>query len=188
MKQSTREKILDAVFSLIYIHGYNGTSISMILKECKIPKGSFYHYFKTKKDVVLSVIKERLHPKMDEFYDLQPLNNEHPIDTISRNILKAAEKNELILYGCPLNRLNQQMSFIDEEFEMQINNIYKKIKDKIVNILQKSSLKNNIDIETLSEFIITSVWGSLSLSPKNSSKEKYINSIKHLITYLNTLK
>ncbi|MEA2099688.1 MAG: TetR/AcrR family transcriptional regulator, partial [Campylobacterota bacterium] len=50
-KQPTREKILDAVFALVYVNGYNGTSMAMILKECGIPKGSLYHYFKSKKEM-----------------------------------------------------------------------------------------------------------------------------------------
>ncbi|WP_256444116.1 TetR/AcrR family transcriptional regulator [Sulfurovum mangrovi] len=41
-EQPTREKILDVVFELVYMHGYNGTSMSMILKSCDIPKGSLY--------------------------------------------------------------------------------------------------------------------------------------------------
>jgi TetR/AcrR family transcriptional repressor of nem operon len=47
---------------LVYTNGYNGTSMSMILEECNIPKGSLYHYFKSKKEMVLAVIKERLAP------------------------------------------------------------------------------------------------------------------------------
>lgn len=68
--QPTREKILDVVYALVYIHGYNGTSMSMILKECGIPKGSLYHFFTSKKEMVLAVLKERISPKMDEFYQL----------------------------------------------------------------------------------------------------------------------
>ncbi|MCF6340321.1 MAG: TetR/AcrR family transcriptional regulator [Sulfurimonas sp.] len=48
-KQSTRNKILDTVFTLVHIHEYNGTSMSMVLKKCGIPKGSLYHCFESKK-------------------------------------------------------------------------------------------------------------------------------------------
>lgn len=75
MSPSTREKILDAVFKLVYIHGYNGTSMSMIIEATKLPKGSLYHHFKSKKDMVLAVIKEKLYPRMDEFYALQKQEN-----------------------------------------------------------------------------------------------------------------
>ena len=187
-KQSTRDKILDAVSALLYVNGYNGTSMSMILNKCAIPKGSLYHYFKSKKEMVLAVIKERLSPRMDEFYALEHIDNEHEINTIINSILKVTLKEELIMYGCPLNRLNQEMSPIDKDFEVEINAIYDKIRDKIINLLKNSNLKDGVDRDSLAEFIIATVWGSLSLSPTQSSKERYLQSVNHLITYLKSLK
>jgi len=186
--QPTREKILDAVFALVYVNGYNGTSMAMILKECNIPKGSLYHYFKSKKAMVLAVVRERLSPRMDEFYELKIVDDEHGIDTIITSILKVTHKEELLRYGCPLNRLNQEMSPVDKDFEFAINIIYEKIKNKTQNLLDNSSLKKVIDNESLAEFIIASVWGSLSLSPTQSSKKRYLASVKHLILYLKSLK
>lgn len=187
-KQSTRDKILDAVFALVYVNGYNGTSMSMILNRCDIPKGSLYHYFKSKKEMVLAVIKERLSPRMDEFYALEHVDNEHEINTIINSILKVTQKDELIMYGCPLNRLNQEMSPIDKDFEKEINAIYERIRGKIINLFKNSDLQDGVDRDSLAEFIIATVWGTLSLSPTQSSKERYLQSVNHLITYLKSLK
>ncbi len=187
-KPSTREKILDAVFELVYIHGYNGTSMSMILEACQIPKGSLYHHFKSKKEMVLAVIQERIAPRMDEFYQLDKIDNEHEINTLINSILKVSNKNELVSYGCPLNRLNQEMSPVDKEFEKSINAIYEKMRNKITSLLKNSHLKENVDHESLAEFVIATVWGNLSLSPKQSSKERYLHAINHLIAYLKSLK
>lgn len=65
MGSTTRDKILDATFKLVYKYGYNGTSTAMVFKECNIPKGSLYHYFKSKKELVLAVVTERIAPKID---------------------------------------------------------------------------------------------------------------------------
>ena len=187
-KQSTREKILDAIFILVYINGYNGTSMSMILKECSIPKGSLYHYFKSKKEMVLAVIKERLAPRMDDFYSFSNNENKHSVDILIDTIIKISQKEQLIKYGCPLNRLNQEMSSIDKDFESAITHIYNHIKEKIVLLLHKSNLKKDINIEELSEFVIANVWGALSLSPAQSSKKRYLNTVSCLIEYLESLK
>ena len=187
-KQSTREKILDAVFSLVYINGYNGTSMSMILKECAIPKGSLYHHFKSKKEMVLAVIKERLAPRMDEFYALQKTDGKHEINTLINTVKQITQRENTIIYGCPLNRLNQEMSLIDKDFEFEINLIYEKMKEKIKNLLQNSDLKDGVNRDSLAEFVIASMWGSLSLSPSQSSTERYLESIKHLSSYLESLK
>ncbi len=187
-KQSTREEILDAIFMLVYTNGYNGTSMSMILKECNIPKGSLYHYFKSKKEMVLAVIKERLAPRMDEFYSFSNDKNKHSIDILVDTIIKISQKEQLVKYGCPLNRLNQEMSFMDKDFEVAISQIYNHIKEKIVFLLYKSNLNKDINIEELSEFVIASGWGALSLSPTQSSKKRYLDTVSYLINYLRSLK
>ncbi|MDY0195363.1 MAG: TetR/AcrR family transcriptional regulator [Sulfurovaceae bacterium] len=186
MSPSTREKILDAVFKLVYIHGYNGTSMSMIIEATKLPKGSLYHHFKSKKDMVLAVIQERLYPRMDEFYALGKQENEHAIDTIINTVLKIATKDELIRFGCPLNRINQEMSLIDSDFKVQIDGIYYHIKQKIYNLLSESRLKDDVDKDSLSAYIIANVWGCLG--PQNNSKESFLNCSKHLIDYLQSIK
>ncbi len=188
MQQPTREKILDAVFALVYTQGYNGTSMSMILEACSIPKGSLYHYFPSKKAMVLAVLKERIAPRMDTFYDLKNYNSDHEIDVIIAAIVKVAHKSELLEYGCPLNRLNQEMAPVDKDFAYEINIIYEKLKFKIVHLLSNSSLQEEVNIDSLSECIIATVWGALSLSPQQSSKTRYLQTVSHLITYLNTLK
>lgn len=186
--QPTREKILDITFMLVYINGYNGTSISMILKECEIPKGSLYHHFKSKQDIVLTVIKERLFPKMDAFYNFNNSDGKHPIDILIDSIINVSNNELLIKYGCPLNRLNQEMSPLDRKFENAITPIYNHIKEKIILLLENVDFNSSISTENLSEYIIASVWGALSLSPAHSSKDRYLNTVDFLISYLNYIK
>jgi len=186
--QPTREKILDTVFKLVYMNGYNGTSMSMILKECGIPKGSLYHYFKSKKEMVLAVVKERINPRMDEFYQLDVQEENDGIDTIIVAILKVSKKEILVSYGCPLNRLNQEMSPVDVDFDEAINSIYERLTAKIKTLLENTQLKEDVDKASLAEFIIATVWGSISLSPKNSSVSRYQATINHLVNYLKSLK
>ena len=82
IKKQTRDLILDVTFSIIYQLGYNATGISAILKECNTPKGSLYHYFKSKKELVLAMIKERLSPKMDMLFSLEKDDSKSSIDLI----------------------------------------------------------------------------------------------------------
>lgn len=187
-EKTTREKILDAIFALVYLHGYHGTSMSMILSACGIPKGSLYHHFSSKKEMILVVLKERILPRFNNFYALQSLEGEDGIDTIVRTLIKISSQDELVIYGCPLHRLNQEMAPLDEVFESEINAIYVMLRERLVALLAKTHLKEGISLDSLSEFIIATVWGNLSLSPKQSSKQRYLASIAHLIAYLKSLK
>lgn len=185
--KKTREKILDVLFRLVYIYGYHGTSMSMILKECNIPKGSLYHHFASKKEMVLAVLKERIVPRIEDFYELNSLEEASGIETLIDTIVKISSKDELVMYGCPLNRLNQEMAVLDEDFEYEINLIYEKMRMKLKHLLAQSNLKKGISHDSLAEFIIGSVWGNLALSPKQSSQQRYLASVSHLIAYLQSL-
>ena len=186
-EQPTREKILDVVYALVYIHGYNGTSMSMILKECAIPKGSLYHFFKSKKEMVLAVLKERIAPSVYAFHALKTKEDEKGLEVVIGSILKTADNERVITYGCPLNRLNQEMSPVDPDFENEIIVIYNTIKRSIVLTLEQDTFKENIELASLADYVILSVWGALSVPPKESSKERYLASVSHTINYLKSL-
>ena len=86
-KQPTREKLLDITFEEVYIHGYTATSIDAILKKAQIPKGSMYHHFKSKKELVLAMVKERLFPKMDMFFMYEKQEGKSVYDSFRKNLL-----------------------------------------------------------------------------------------------------
>jgi TetR/AcrR family transcriptional repressor of nem operon len=44
----TRQHILDMGYELIVAQGFTSVGLSQLLKHAEVPKGSFYHYFKSK--------------------------------------------------------------------------------------------------------------------------------------------
>lgn len=56
MTESTRDRLIDSSVTLFAAKGFNNTGIAEILTEVGVPKGSFYHYFKSKEDLGLAVI------------------------------------------------------------------------------------------------------------------------------------
>lgn len=53
---STQKKLLKAAINLFHEFGYNGTSVRDIVSVAKVPKGSFYNYFKSKEALAVEVI------------------------------------------------------------------------------------------------------------------------------------
>ncbi|ERK30128.1 TetR/AcrR family transcriptional regulator [Clostridium intestinale] len=51
-----RNEILDVTEKLFHIKGYDKCTISDILKEVGIAKGTFYHYFKSKEEVLDAIV------------------------------------------------------------------------------------------------------------------------------------
>lgn len=53
--QNTKKKIVSAAWKLFYEQGYDNTTIDDIVSESGTSKGSFYHYFKSKDDLLSSL-------------------------------------------------------------------------------------------------------------------------------------
>ena len=137
------------------------------------------------------MIKERLSPKMDIFFSFENDNNKNSIDIIIETINKISDNENLVKYNCPLNRLNIELSNSDKDFEKELNQIFTNIQNRIILLLEKS-IENNeikqININSLSEFIITATWGALSLSSNQSLQDRFSNNTNHIKQYLLSLK
>lgn len=57
MTENTRDKLIIASIESMSVKGFNNTGIAEILSQVKVPKGSFYHYFKSKDDLGLAIIE-----------------------------------------------------------------------------------------------------------------------------------
>ncbi|QKQ25233.1 TetR/AcrR family transcriptional regulator [Candidatus Reidiella endopervernicosa] len=58
--QANRQRIVEAANELFYHKGFNQTSFAEVAEKSGIPKGNFYYYFKSKDELLASVIDDRL--------------------------------------------------------------------------------------------------------------------------------
>lgn len=54
---TTRDRLISEGMRQLLAHGYEGVGIGPILKAVNVPKGSFYHFFKSKDDFVVAIIR-----------------------------------------------------------------------------------------------------------------------------------
>ena len=158
-KQSTREKLLDIAFEEVYIHGYNATSVDAILKRALVPKGSMYHYFKSKKSLVMAMIEERLYPKMDDFFDFRGDDSKLVTQNIRDTLLAISKNKLLVTYGCPLYRLMVEMSAVDKDFDLLLTSKAKQMQEDIEFLLdsgiKKGEFSKDLDAKNFSKFILS---------------------------------
>jgi TetR/AcrR family transcriptional repressor of nem operon len=57
-RTETRAAIVGIASQLLRVNGYDGTGIDAVLKQAGVPKGSFYHYFKSKDELGLAIIED----------------------------------------------------------------------------------------------------------------------------------
>ena len=58
--EERREEIVRTAEMLFRQHGYANCSVEMIIREIGVAKGTYYHYFKSKQDVLEAIVEKTL--------------------------------------------------------------------------------------------------------------------------------
>ncbi|UCH89854.1 MAG: TetR/AcrR family transcriptional regulator, partial [Thermoplasmata archaeon] len=72
-----RQEIIEVGEQLFMERGYENTSVEAIIKQVGIAKGTFYHYFKTKEDMLNEIMEkyvEEMKVMMDQIMQQENLN------------------------------------------------------------------------------------------------------------------
>ena len=181
MAKNTREILLDYTFAEIHKYGYFQASTSDILKKCKIPKGSMYHYFSSKHDLTLCVIKERVRPQTLKNYHIKVAHGNFESLIAFLEGINFSKKS--FKYGCVMHKLIVEMSHLDEAFEKELALIFEEVLAHFTDILTSSIKQGEIkkcDVKEKANYILTMLLGAISL--KNEL------ALKTLIKELSVLK
>lgn len=82
----TRASILNKAFDLIYVNGYQSTSIDEIIATTKVTKGAFYYHFRNKEQMGIAVINEIIFPEIHQGFILPLKGTEKPVKDIYKVI------------------------------------------------------------------------------------------------------
>ena len=181
MAKNTRETLLDYTFNEIHKFGYFQASTSDILKKCKIPKGSMYHYFSSKHDLTLCVIKERVKPKTIKNYTIKI--DESPFESLLRFLAEIDFSKKAFAHGCAMHKLIMEMSHLDDAFKQELQVIQDEIVVHFTCVLESAIKVGEIkkcDAVDKANLIFTTLLGAISL--------KNAQALQTLIKELRTLK
>lgn len=192
--EATRHNILQKAFDLIYMHGYQTTSVDEIIATTQVTKGAFYYHFKTKDEMGLAIVNELMIPGFKKTF-LDPFNiDENPLDTIY-NLLHylLMESTELkVEYGCPASNFTQEMAPWNIEFTKALNQLSSQWEKTIVNSIEKGKEKGYINQSVkgneVAVFILSGYWGVRNLGKMKNSKSVYSTFLNAVKTYFLTLK
>lgn len=121
--QQTRQHIIDSGYSLISSKGFSNVGLSQILKFADVPKGSFYHYFKSKElfgeEVINSYFKGYLH-SIDELFDVK---NGSGLERLMSYWLRwqATQSNCSIDQKCLVVKLSAEVADLSESMRLALD-------------------------------------------------------------------
>lgn len=189
MTADTERLILEKGAEVVRKHGFNNTSLGMILTEAGIPKGSFYYYFKTKQVFGIKLI-EYLHNSIMPVFRSLLINEEKtdlaPLKRLRKffRYFRATFTGEEIMSGCPIGNISQEMAALNPKFRAKLTEVFDGITSPIAQCLQQAvdqgNLSEDVDPWELASFIVNSWQGALiALKVRNNPEplltfEKYV--------------
>lgn len=167
MSDSTKERMLDAGLSMLLRHGYNDLGIQAVLQETGMPKGSFYHHFKSKEDFALQVIDRymsEVHNGLDYSLGDRSLP---PLDRVRKFFESTRDKyREEGYLGCMLGGLGQELSGINPVFQQKIESCLSIIAGRIEDCLEEArdrgDLPSGSDLHLLADLVVN-CWEGAAL-------------------------
>ena len=164
---TTRESILEQAYPIILRKGFQASGLQQILSTAGIPKGSFYHYFKSKEQFGLALIDyfiKIIWAELKVHLDRRDLS---PIERLRAYFRASADLFQSMNYegGCPIGNIAQEMSDQNPLFRNKIEGIYASTIDvfkKILNeAVSRGDLPDEFDVSGWSVFLFNSWEGSI---------------------------
>ncbi len=190
---ATRLNILQKAFELIYVRGYQTTSIDDILATTQVTKGAFYHHFKSKDEMGVAIINELLKPNFRNTF-IAPLQQEgNPLDGIYAMMHNLLMENQFLKveYGCPAANFTQEMAW-NKDFNKVLNDLTAQWEQAIIHAIEtgkkKKFVKSTVNGKEVAVFVMSGYWGIRNLGKLENSKAIYLIYLKQLHSYLKTLK
>ena len=192
--EATRSMILHKAFELIYVKGYQTTSIDDIIATTQVTKGAFYYHFKSKDEMGLAIINEVLKPTLASSF-IEPLQGEQdPLNAIYNLMDSLLMKNEFLKveYGCPASNFTQEMTPWNSEFNKALNELTREWTEAITATIERGKksgvIRKDVNAKQVTTFVMSGYWGIRNLGKLENSKKVYISYLKQLKIYLNSLK
>ena len=186
-RKPTRDRIVEAGLYLFWLQGYAATGMAEILSRAEANAGSFYHFFKTKEELLIAVLE--LYIQSLEPVVVQPVLSTIP-DPIERvfGILEFYRQNLLktgCTYGCPIGRLALEIP--EEQFR-----VHKRLADNFdgwTAAIEKFLLDarerfpEGTNFATLSKFVLTVMEGGVMQARAHRDVAPFDASVEHLREY-----
>lgn len=180
-----RNKLIEATFQEVYSKGYQSASLSAILNTAGAKKGSMYHYFSSKKEMVLAMIEEKIKTRVEANWKELELCEDKILELLI-SILKESSNRDFTK-GCPLGNLLQECSTQDKDFSVLLNEIFNNWSELFEQTLEKAYNKNEIikiNFKHTALFLIASMEGALLVSKQSGSSKEFDICMNQLELYL----
>jgi AcrR family transcriptional regulator len=165
---ATRQRILEAANSLMYVRGVNSTSIDDVLEASGTSKSQLYMHFPDKLTLIREVVRfrgqlilEREQGRLERFRTFGALRRWRDALVKANGLHKGA-------YGCGLGSMASELSDQDEQSRQSLSETFAAwemlISDGLRRMQKAGSLRAEADPDRLATFLMAALQGGYLLA------------------------
>lgn len=134
-KITANEKLLDAALDLILAQGYAATTVDMICEKAGVSKGSCYHFFASKEELVLAVLTRYYDARLQLLMNGEFANLSDPLAR-ALGFLDRTEAMSADLWqrGCLLGTLVNDLAMTHPHIRKQISEMFENLIEGLATI------------------------------------------------------
>lgn len=188
--KNTKQKLLEQGLCVIEAQGFNNTGIQEVLSAVGVPKGSFYHYFKSKQDFGLQVLDYYAEMSARDMSVLLASQELPPLARLQKLFEHSMEncRAKSFAGGCLVGNLSNEMADVCPVFREKLASIWNSVIDQIATCLAAAQTAGEIDadldVHTLANYLFNGWHGAMTRMKVTASAEPLQNFMDMTFTQL----
>ena len=166
-ERDTKQRIIDAGTKAIMAKSFNGCGLKEILDAAGVPKGSFYHYYKSKEDFGIAVVEASCEHHMQFSRERLCDRSKSPIERVRAYFVDA--RNYLEEIGsqrpCIISKVALEESRLSESMRAAIKASYDQWQVLLASVLREAhavgEIPSDLDPDNLAAFMQNAWEGAM---------------------------
>lgn len=176
----TQQRILDAARQLIYARSYADVGVAEICEQAGVQKGSFYHFFPSKRDLTLAVLDAHYVSFKEQLFeqafapDIPPLARVERFAKLYYEFQKQLMQETGRVLGCPVGNLANELASHDEVMRHKIDGIFHKIQALLQLVLKEARKAGDlpaVNIEATAQAMLAYLEGVVMMAKTQNDPE-----------------
>lgn len=165
---------------------YNGVGLNEILNDAGVPKGSFYHFFKSKEELGVAVIENSFVENTQKLREALQSSEKSPLTRLEDYFVRARDEinSRELRQECLICKLALELSSLSEPLRRAVHEGWQVWRSIIADCLRDAQNEGEIDpghdAESLASFIIYSFEGAMIRVQVNNN----ILPVNHFLHYV----
>jgi TetR/AcrR family transcriptional repressor of nem operon len=177
---NAKEKLLGSALALMYARSYGDVGVQEICEHAGVKKGSFYHFFPSKRDLTLAAIEHQWKGLRQQLVKEVLTGTNSPLERVERCLQLFYETQCGVkaqtghVMGCPFGNLAIELSTQDEYIRKKIESVFHELAGYLERTLEDAVTVGEVpkqDMHTTAQALVAFIQGVVLLAKSQNDPE-----------------